>query len=561
MSCSRCIIAISRLFTIAGIALGLVLVTWGHAAGQPRSQPLPTTQPGGKLPPRNPFQEGPTNPPTPRPVGPAPAAPPPNGVFAPPANNVPGTPGNNVFGPPVNNVPAPVANQVGGDLQELVRSVESSVVIIDVPGIGMGSGFVVDEEGTIATNFHVIEGARTARVTFLNKKTYSVAGFVEVQPSRDVALLQLRGLSGEPLKPLPLAAQEPGKGERVLAFGAPKGLGGSVADGIVSSVRDGRDIRDVLLKTTGQDIYNKILGYDVAVTWVQTTTPISGGNSGGPLVNLKGEVVGMNTWHRADGQNLNFAVAASEIAKIMALAKRPGQPLTLRPLSDLPKPRPQSIVTDTPQRTLEYWTKLREIHQVRKEHEQRVAIPSKTANPGRWETYYEKCAEVMAEQSKLIKEMPIDQVDTDLVLLATREAQNAEAVSKAFNYGARLVKARLKNSMYDASRALERCVRDDREIRGGYDILRIVLNKKYGMEFPYSAAPDPKEAEAETASTDDAATSEAKAKSLLNNAKKLIKIKPEEARNWLQKVITTHPMSAAAKEAETLLKDIPPPVE
>jgi hypothetical protein len=306
-----------------------------------------------------------------------------------------------------------------------------------------------------------------------------------------------------------------------------------------------------------------MLGYDVGVTWVQTTAPISGGNSGGPLVNLKGEVVGMNTWSRPDGQNLNFALAASEISKIVSLSKRPGVPAALRPLSDLPKPRPESISNDSGQRTLAYWMNLQEIHQLRKEHEQRVAVPSKTATAGRWETYYEKCSEVMAEQAKLIKEIPIDQVDIDLVVLATREAQNAESISRAFDAGARSVKSRLKNIMSDVSDILGRGARDDRSIRSAYDILRIALNRKYGIEFSYNAAPDAKdkEAEAENAAAEDAAANDAKAKSLLSNAKRLIKIKPGEARTWLQKVIATYPTTAAAKEAEVLLKDIPAPVE
>ncbi len=220
-----------------------------------------------------------------------------------------------------------------GATKRVVQTVEPAVVKIEVPGIGLGSGFVIDDQGTIATNYHVIEGAKSATATFLSDKSkFNVEGFLVVSPGKDLAILKIRP-GGRALQSLPLAAARPEKGDSVLAFGAPKGFEGSVSDGIISSVRSGSDIRDLLMGGSKRDIYTDMLGYDQDAIWLQTTAPISGGNSGGPLVNLKGEVVGLNTWNRTDGQNLNFAISAEHIRQVMLSAQS-----GLRPLSELPKP-------------------------------------------------------------------------------------------------------------------------------------------------------------------------------------------------------------------------------
>ena len=119
-----------------------------------------------------------------------------------------------------------------------------------------------------------------------------------------------------------MAENPPAKGERVYAFGAPMGLSGSVSDGIVAALRPGEDVRQTLEKLARRDIYKEILGYDLDAQWIQTTAPISPGNSGGPLVNARGEVVGINTWVHALGQNLNFSLAAVHIKQLLATAGR-----------------------------------------------------------------------------------------------------------------------------------------------------------------------------------------------------------------------------------------------
>src|SRR5690606_502952 len=102
-------------------------------------------------------------------------------------------------------------------------------------------------------------------------------------------------------KPLKIATTLPKKGETTIAFGSPLGLSFTASNGIVSAVRLEDELR------------NEALGLNLNVTWIQTTSPISPGNSGGPLMNDRGEVIGINTLivgAAHAGQNLNFAVSS-----------------------------------------------------------------------------------------------------------------------------------------------------------------------------------------------------------------------------------------------------------
>lgn len=187
------------------------------------------------------------------------------------------------------------------DLAELIEVVEPSVVRVDVQtgfSKGNGSGFVVDRDGLVITNHHVIEGARSATVVFPDGSTARVTGLLKLDASRDIALLKI-DYPADKLRPIKLAAQLPRKGDQVVGFGAPLGLSFSASQGIVSGIRTEKEIKD--------------LGMPVSGTWIQTTTPISPGNSGGPLVNMRGEVVAANTMTLVRGQNLNFAISSLDI--------------------------------------------------------------------------------------------------------------------------------------------------------------------------------------------------------------------------------------------------------
>ncbi len=150
-----------------------------------------------------------------------------------------------------------------------------------VPQQGQGSGFVVDREGHILTNNHVIDNAQLVEVTLSNKKKYK-ATVVGVDKIHDIALLQIKdpkggGLSG--LEPATLAdSANLAVGQRVYAIGNPFGFSGTMTRGIISALRsvqlpNGNMIEDA----------------------IQTDASVNPGNSGGPLLNSRGEVIGITT--------------------------------------------------------------------------------------------------------------------------------------------------------------------------------------------------------------------------------------------------------------------------
>jgi hypothetical protein len=225
---------------------------------------------------------------------------------------------------------APLAS--AEDLVELIAKVEHSVVRIDTvdsEGGGTGSGVIVDDRGGILTNFHVINGATEAVVSLRNGKLRKAIGYIAIDSSHDLALIKTDPLD-EP-SAIKLAAEMPKVGERVAAFGNPRGFSFSTSEGIVSSIRKGTEI----IETIGREAYS-FLGYAKDATWIQTTAPISPGNSGGPLVTMKGELVGLNTWNQSNGQNLNFAISLLDIRRILEGASYDTDP---HHFADMPKPK------------------------------------------------------------------------------------------------------------------------------------------------------------------------------------------------------------------------------
>jgi hypothetical protein len=180
--------------------------------------------------------------------------------------------------------------------------VEMSVVRIHIQGEyggSTGSGFVVDKDGTIVTNYHVMEGAISAEAEFNTGEKTPITNFWKLDDVRDLAIVKV-DLPPEQLFPIRVAPEVPRKGIAVAAFGAPMGLSFTASEGIVSATREAGEV-----------------GHEAGV-YVQTTAPISPGNSGGPLVNMRGEVVGANSFQRADGENLNFAISCVDIADVLA---------------------------------------------------------------------------------------------------------------------------------------------------------------------------------------------------------------------------------------------------
>ena len=158
--------------------------------------------------------------------------------------------------------------------------------------IGNGSGFLASKKGLIATNYHVIEKAHTAYVVFADETKLPVLGVAARDEEADIAIIVVAGpLSAQPLQ---LAEFDLPIGAKVYAIGNPLGLANTLSDGLISGHRE-------------------LDGIGV----IQTTAPISPGSSGGPLLGTDGKVVGVTTSGFKGGQNLNFAVPASHVARLL----------------------------------------------------------------------------------------------------------------------------------------------------------------------------------------------------------------------------------------------------
>ena len=176
-----------------------------------------------------------------------------------------------------------------------VVNVTSRAVTFDffyglVPQEGQGSGFVIDKEGHILTNYHVIADARQVEVTLHNRKKYR-ATVVGTDPTHDLAVIQIKAPD---LVPAVLGdSRNLQVGQKVYAIGNPFGLAGTMTRGIVSSIRPVREPNGATIDEA-----------------IQTDAAINPGNSGGPLMNWHGEVIGINTMILSSvGQNAGIGFA------------------------------------------------------------------------------------------------------------------------------------------------------------------------------------------------------------------------------------------------------------
>jgi S1-C subfamily serine protease len=156
---------------------------------------------------------------------------------------------------------------------------------------GLGSGFFLSD-GRIATNRHVIEGSARVEAVTQDERRLGTATFAEAVGGATADLAILPRITNPPAT-LPLAPGLPEVGEAVIVIGAPEGLSNTVSTGIVSAIR-------------------RIQGK----TLVQISAPISHGSSGGPVLNSRGQVIGVSVSVLSEGQNLNFAVPVTELARL-----------------------------------------------------------------------------------------------------------------------------------------------------------------------------------------------------------------------------------------------------
>lgn len=167
----------------------------------------------------------------------------------------------------------------------------------------LGSGVIIDEEGFVLTNFHVVSRANRVWIKLSDGREYEAEKIVGTSFT-DMALLKIRKKGNEKFTAVKFATDDDLLlGETVLALGNPFGLGGSVSRGILSS------------KSRRPPAENAPL--DV-MDWLQTDSAINPGNSGGPLINLRGELIGINVAIYREGQGIGFAIPIKRVSAALA---------------------------------------------------------------------------------------------------------------------------------------------------------------------------------------------------------------------------------------------------
>ena len=237
-------------------------------------------------------------------AAPADSGAPPSSASAAPSADAPASPEGADAGA---SPPTKKKKEEKGDLSpsELFKKLAPSVVTVSIkagPLEGGGTGFLIDRDGTIATNHHVVGPAQSVTIRFINGATYEDVEILADEEERDITLLRVNLKSpkeGDAPKvdPLDLGDSDGVQvGERVISIGNPLGLEHTLSDGLVSQRRT-----------------------YVGRQWIQTTAPISPGNSGGPLFNMKGAVIGITTAMVGPGfaQNLNLAVPVNAVKALV----------------------------------------------------------------------------------------------------------------------------------------------------------------------------------------------------------------------------------------------------
>lgn len=189
------------------------------------------------------------------------------------------------------------------DVATLYRRAAPSVAVIiatdaNMQPLAYGTGFFVDATGSLVTNYHVIQGAQTVAVRLRGSEDLVlVESVLALDTVRDLAVLKVPTARSVPL---PLTVTRPVVGERIAAIGNPMGLESTVSEGIVSGIRQMDDY----------ELY-------------QITAPISPGSSGGPVLTARGEALGVATASLREGQNLNFAVPAADVDRLIKAVAAP----------------------------------------------------------------------------------------------------------------------------------------------------------------------------------------------------------------------------------------------
>jgi hypothetical protein len=216
--------------------------------------------------------------------------------------------------------------------KQIVERSRGGIVRVEVGADRVGTGFVIDEHGTIATNLHVVAGADDIKVRTLDGTLLAVPRVQAYDPDHDLALIDV-----DPRAPLPMLAlgdsDQVAAGDPVIAIGNPLGvLDYTVSDGLISSIRS-------VCPDPARAAGARADGCTSELTLLQISAPISQGSSGGPLFNSFGEVIGVATAIFNEGQNLNFGVPSNYLRKLQAHK----QPMSVAQFAAETRPRPTTI--------------------------------------------------------------------------------------------------------------------------------------------------------------------------------------------------------------------------
>lgn len=209
-------------------------------------------------------------------------------------------------------------NFEAGSIAEVANKVSESVVSIttevrtkswfgtESTGSAAGTGFIISESGYIMTNKHVVESAKTVNVTLSNGKTYKNVKVVGTDPLNDSAILKVENPEG--FKPVTLGdSKTVNVGQQVIVIGNALGeYSNSVTSGIISGT--GREL--IASDSSGS-------AYEQLTDMLQTDAAINGGNSGGPIVNAAGEVIGIATAYASSSQTVGFAIPIANVKGII----------------------------------------------------------------------------------------------------------------------------------------------------------------------------------------------------------------------------------------------------
>lgn len=195
-----------------------------------------------------------------------------------------------------------VCSSVYGALrpEEIYEAVLPSTLTLEVEnGAGqhfVASGFLALGEGLAVTSWHVVHDAQRVQARFSDDRRATVTGLIDKNEELDLALIQLEPTSRPRITLNPIT---PRVGSRIYVVGAPRGLDFSLSDGLISQIRTLDRVR-----------------------YYQVSCPISPGDSGGPVVDERGQVVGVMSWRKTDAEGVSFAIPAADIARL-----NPARPL------------------------------------------------------------------------------------------------------------------------------------------------------------------------------------------------------------------------------------------